>query len=503
MHKTGDVYNTFAALKTPSGKLSRMCGTFARGLFSMGKCYRIFLLFILSLAACGPGAPVATQLFPVRVDNQFGYMDRTGKMTITPQYSQAGCFVDGLALVASLDEKPKWGYIDNTGKYVINATYADGTSFSEGIAFVVAENGEPQAIDKTGAVKFRTKDVQAVEDFRDGLAAYSVLTETGERWGFMDKEGKTVIAPQYTSAGFFSEGLCAVANEQDKWGFIDKKGVLKLENKYDNVSPFHNGKAKVMLDGRWGVTDNTGKYLIEPEYDNIDMDGNRYLVQDGNKFGWLDRAGKVVITPRFDDAFPFKGYKYAAVRDGSKWGYINDAGKFAIDAQFDFAFAYDGDIAAVRLNDKEGFINSSGKMFIQPSFDDMSMDYYLRAFAGTSSFSGIATNKNAPLFIAYKWLNKFYHMDFEEAKTVSTDDTKTLLEQFAGMTNLMPDSSKQEMMRIRIAVKDPKEEGDKATVVYTTSDSPENPQMLYLVKNDEKWLVQFSKNDAVASEGGK
>ncbi len=464
----------------------------------MQNCYRLFLLFILALAACDR-APEATAFFPVRVDNHYGFMDRTGKMTISPQYSQAGCFVDGLALVASADDKPKWGFIDNAGKYVINPLYVDGTSFSEGIAFVVAENGEPEAIDKTGAVKFRTKGIQAVEDFRDGLAAYSVLTATGERWGFIDKEGKTIIAPQFVSAGFFSDGLCAVSDERNKWGFIDKKGDLKLEYKYENVSPFRSGKAKVMLDGRWGIIDNTGKYLVEAEYDNIEIDGSSYLVQDDNKFGWLDRGGKVMITPRFDDAFPFNGNKYAAVRDGARWGYINDAGKMVIEARFDFAFAYDGDLAAVRLNDKEGFINASGSMYIQPSFDDLSMDYYLRAFAHTSAFSGIATNKNAPLFVAYKWLNKFYHMDFEEAKTVSTDETKTMLEQFAGMVNLMPDSSKQQMMRIRIAVKDPKEEGDKANVAYTTSDNPEKPQMLYLVKKDEKWLVQFSKNDAVAT----
>jgi hypothetical protein len=89
--------------------------------------------------------------------------------------------------------------------------------------------------------------------------------------------------------------------------------------------------------------------------------------------------------------------------------------------------------------------------------------------------------------------------DFEDAKTVSTEDTKKLLDQFAGMTNLMPDSSKQEMMRIRITVKDPKEAGDKATVAYTTSDNPDKAQIMYLVKKDEKWLVQFSKDDAVSS----
>lgn len=466
-----------------------------------GKHYCLFFsLFILLFSACDHSVPVTTSLFPVRMDAHYGFMDRNGKMAINPAFSQAGCFVDGLALVASGDAIPKWGYIDNTGKYVINALYMDGTSFSEGVAFVVSESGEPEAIDKTGSVIFRTKDVEAVENFRDGLAAFSVLTGVGEQWGFMNKKGETVIQPQYKAAGFFSEGLCAVCNEQDKWGFIDKKGTLKIEYKFDNVAPFYSGKAKVMIDGRWGIADNTGKYLVEPAYTNIDLDGSRYLVQDGSKFGWLDRGGKVVITPRFSDAFPFNGNKYAAVLEGSKWGYIDESGKFAIDPKFEFAFVFDGDLAAVRIGNKEGFINNTGTVTIQPQFDDFSMDYYLRVVAKTSSFSGIATDKNTPLVVAYKWLNRFYHLDLEEAKLMSTDDTKAVIDQFASMGNLIPDSSKLQMMRIRVAVKDPKEGGDSAMVAYTASDNPDKPQTLYLVKREGKWLVQFSKNDVVTND---
>lgn len=439
-----------------------------------------------------------TELFPVRVGNQFGFMDRKGKLAIAPQYSQASCFTDGLALTGTTGEKIKWGYIDKTGKYLIYPAYTDATVFSEGIAFVVSENGEPVAIDKNGTAKFTVKDAEQVENFRDGLAAYSILSENGERWGFLDKEGKTVIPPKFASIGFFSGSLCPVMNDNGKWGFINKEGAQVVDYKFDNVSPFNGKAARVYMDGKWGVIDNTGKYIVTPQYSNIDIDKDLFLIAQGEKFGWVDKKGKTVIEAKFDDAFPFDGNKYAAVRMGSKWGFIDNKGAFIVDPRFDFAFGFDGDLAPVGMNNKVGFADKTGKMAIPPLVDDIAMDYYLKFFSNTSAFSRVATNNNTPKFAGYKWLIKFYHLQFDEAKMISTDDTKVLLAQFASMVNMMPDSSKQEMMKIRIGIKDCIDSGGTAALTYITTDNPAKLQTLYLVNKEGKWLVQFSKNDAVS-----
>ncbi len=460
----------------------------------------LVLLFILFLSACAPGSKTApTELFPVKVGSQYGYMDRTGKMVITPQFSQAGCFSDGLAYAAVGDDNSKWGYINTTGEFVIKPTYWNGTSFREGLAFVVTADGGPVAIDKTGTVKFETKDVEEVGYFCEGYAAFSLLTAEGEKWGFMDKEGKTKITAQYAGVSFFSAGMCAVINDEGKWGFIDKKGDLKIGYQYDNVATFTGNRTAVCVDGKWGAIDNTGKYIIQPQYADMHMDRDGFVVADGDKFGWVDNSGKVVIAPQFERAFPFNGGKLAPVRSGGKWGYVDHSGKIVVQPQYDFAFGYDGNMALVQQNHKEGFVNEAGALSVPISFDDMSPDYYTRYFVGISSASSIITNKNEPLFVAYKWLTRFFQMDFETAKSFSTEDTKNLIDQFAGMTNLMPDSSKQEMMSIKVAVTDPKESGDNATVAYATSDNPGKAQTLYLVKEKDKWLVRFTKDDATGS----
>ena len=468
------------------------------------RCFKnTLILLVVLIASCNTDNKNITELFPVRVDNQYGFMDRQGKLVIAPQYSQAGCFTDGLALTGTTGEKIKWGYIDKAGKYMIYPTYIDATTYSEGMAFVVSENGEPVAIDKNGTAKFTVKDAEQVQNFREGLAAYSVLTESGEQWGFVDREGKTKIAPKYTATGFFSGPFCPVANEDGKWGYINKEGALVIDCKYDNVAPFYGNVAKVCVGDKWGIIDNTGKYLITPQYVNIDIDKDKFLVaSEGTageyKFGWVDKNGKVVIESRFLDGFPFNESQYAAVRSGEQWGYIDQTGKFTINPQFEFAFGFDGDLAPVRVKNKVGLIDKTGRMVVAPAVDDISMDYYLRLFARTSAFNSVTTNNTAPKFIGYRWLVNFYHLRFDAVKVISTEDTKTLLTQFASLTNMMADSSKQEMMKLKVGIKDCIEAGKAATVTYTTSDNPGKQQTLYLVKNGESWLVQFSKNDAMA-----
>jgi hypothetical protein len=71
------------------------------------------------------------------------------------------------------------------------------------------------------------------------------------------------------------------------------------------------------------------------------------------KYGYIDKAGKYVINPQFEDAKPFKD-GFAAVEVGRKWGYINKGGKFVINPQFDDAEPFNDGLAVVKVGGKYG-----------------------------------------------------------------------------------------------------------------------------------------------------
>ncbi len=113
-------------------------------------------------------------------------------------------------------------------------------------------------------------------------------------------------------------------------------------------------------------------------------------------------------------------------------------------------------------------------------------------------FALMSCNKNNPKDVAHTWLTGFNQMDFEQAMKLSTNDTKNLLSTLEELTAGVSDSGRAELKKIKVSIKDVKEDGDKAMVTYTSSDNP-NEQILSLVKQNDKWLVQFTKTDLVGT----
>lgn len=316
------------------------------------------------------------KLIPYIQKGKYGYFNLEGKIVINPQFEFATTFREGLALVKTTGENGKWGYIDEDGKFVINASYKDATVFQEGTAWVVNENSAPTAIDKDGEVKFILKDAEQVRLFSDGLAAYSKSDSTSTLWGFVDKDGKQIINPQFYEVKNFIDGKCAVKNKEGKWGYINKTGKIVINYQFDEAEKFNDGSAIVFLDEKAGVIDEAGKYVINPQFQSISSDKDKYLVYQDEKAGWCDSEGKFIINPQFDYASNFQDFDLACVKSGDKYGYINKDGKIMINPQFDDASQFFNDVAIVKSGEKYGLIDSEGKYIVNPQFDEIGYDVY-------------------------------------------------------------------------------------------------------------------------------
>ena|SRR6188768_2144652 len=107
----------------------------------------------------------------------------------------------------------------------------------------------------------------------------------------------------------------------------------------------------------------------------------------------------------------------------------------------------------------------------------------------------VGCNSGGPKANAEKFLTAFHHMDYTAAKEVSTEETKKQLESFESIMGSMANPSmKEDAKKIKVTVKDPKVDGDNATVEYTLSNDP-SPKTLKMVKMNGKWLAQWSKMD--------
>ena len=318
-----------------------------------GKNRRISSIFVLviyiSILNFGCDNAVSSEakiLAPVVLkDKGWGFVDRTGKILIRPQYEGAMRFSQGLAAVRV---NMKWGFVNVNGKMIISPKYADVMDgFSEDLA----------------AVKFE-----------------------GD-WIYIDMTGKKRIKPSFWYAKSFSEGLASVTvyrNATIVQGYIDKDGKFFVEPKFDDTRSFKNGLAVAGIKKKgiyyYGLINKDGDWAVLPNYSYLRNDGGLILFTYKAKlssildliptgpYGFMDKHGAVVIEPRFESWSTFsEGLK--TVKINGKWGYIDESGIEVIKAKFDKCRDFSQGLAAVNINNKWGFIDKSGQWVIKAMFD--------------------------------------------------------------------------------------------------------------------------------------
>lgn len=100
------------------------------------------------------------------------------------------------------------------------------------------------------------------------------LVKINGKYGVVDKRGnecvKELIEPKYTALGDdFCEGMLPVWG-QGGIGYIDKNGNESIPCQYHNTTDFSNGLAGVCRKGgKWGFINKEGKEVIPPTFDEV------------------------------------------------------------------------------------------------------------------------------------------------------------------------------------------------------------------------------------------
>ncbi len=175
------------------------------------------------------------EVFPLLKSTQRGTM---GDMTIYPVR-------DGRRLFYHAELK-KYGYADAQGTIIVKPQFDKANNFSEGMAAVMIKEGST------------------------------------EKWGFIDKTGKLVVAATYRlEPGRFSEGLAPVRIGESasnyEMAYIDKTGKRAMENQPWNLNEFHGGFA-------WVGTGCDKLFVMDRTFKEVrDLTADFY--HNGNGFG--------------------------------------------------------------------------------------------------------------------------------------------------------------------------------------------------------------------------
>lgn len=326
----------------------------------------------------------------------------------------------GEGLIPYKNSKNKFGYVNTAGKVVISAKYNTAYAFHNGLAMVKFSSGTgyegSQFIDRSGNVVIpnlgkTSKRYYAYSDKWFGDYAMVEIWEIKQGgsispigFNYANKNGKLLNGEEYKFVGPFSEGYALVgtgssygkltrytsSKDNTQWMqnssgkavseyfYIDMAGRRLGSLTWADGRPFQEGMAAVAVQGSsgtmyWGFIDSNGNLQVSPEYEVVGNFINGLAqVSDGEKCGYIDKTGKVVIPLIWESVSPFDEDGYAVVKDEYYAHIIDRAGNVVLETEYNNMVSIPG-TGRYLVNDgfASGMIDREGNLVVPTAYKNV------------------------------------------------------------------------------------------------------------------------------------
>lgn len=273
---------------------------------------------------------------PVLFNNKYGFIDRAGKETTSPEYDFVQGFIKGYALVQGNFEKTS--YINRDGKELFPLKYyrANGFLPEQKRAIVSTDGGSGLMLDLNDGsivpIDYSKYSVHAI--LPEG---YCIVGDRDRKLGILDLNGKQIFPPIFDQIGQFHDGRLLVVKNR-KYGFMDESANELFYTDYDRVYEYYNGFARIVKNKKAGFINREGKEIVPPIYDwyleSAVFSEGFAPVALNHKFGFVDSTGTPLGPFKYDAVEHFRG-GMSKVSKGRYVGYVNLKGEEFIPVVYD------------------------------------------------------------------------------------------------------------------------------------------------------------------------
>lgn len=181
----------------------------------------------------------------------------------------------------------------------------------------------------------------------------------GTKYGVINKEGKQLIEGKYNYIEYLYDNYFIVSDENGKLGVLDDKEKTKIETNHDSLQKIQGTDLLQATLGESQTTEvynktmekicemSNAKIVVEDYIKIYNEEEERYFDKEGkelkntevyssnklfvakkdDKYGFVDKTGKLVVDYKYDKAYEFNNYGVATVKKDEKWGAINEQGQ--------------------------------------------------------------------------------------------------------------------------------------------------------------------------------
>ena len=190
-------------------------------------------------------------------------------------------------------------------------------------------------------------------------------------FGYMDRNGETVIDPIYDEVSLF-EGGVAVVSKNGKTGLINKRNEVVLNFIYDDISDFYGDIAIASIGDTFGLINFNGIKISPFIYsDIISLNHFLFAAKDDIGYSIYNNAWALQSSEKYDEIKPLINGNYLIINKDN-FGLLDANFIVRINPIYeDLALVFDS-IYSYQLNGKKGLISISGKIITEAIYDDFS-----------------------------------------------------------------------------------------------------------------------------------
>ena len=168
-------------------------------------------------------------------------------------------------------------------------------------------------------------------------------------------------------------GGCGLISHDGKWLNAPVLKPDQMCTAYDwEFGRFYGDHLVVRHMGDYGLLNKAGEIVIEPKYDLLEMLENPGYVKAGKDgaYGVIDVTGKVIVPVEFD-YIGRMSEDLIVVRKGRMYGCYDKNGTLVVPMEYEEIREFVGGMARIRIYGKFGFINTTGDVVVAPFSDEV------------------------------------------------------------------------------------------------------------------------------------
>ena len=332
---------------------------------------KIIFLLLLSELFCLYSA----DLYRIKYNDKYGYIDKKKNIVIEPQYDYAEDFLGEFTIVGQISNKSDVYSVINKINIVFDSILKDCDRLSR-VSETIFYNGFRGFFYDVSLKKMIELDKTAAPYFN--LTQKCYYPSSKKEVEYIDSNFQTILTGNNWHIAYaMIDGMAFVIKRDWSQVVINIKGEEILDNVYDCGMSASEGLLAVETNKESGYINNKGEFVFhcsfEPNNHTFYPPGINYPFSEGvaavqvrdGVFTIFAKKGKIILKEKSVlDMQPCKDGFILYQTFDNKYGFVRKNGQNAFTTEFDYAESFYNGFAIISYNGNDAILDKAGNVFL-------------------------------------------------------------------------------------------------------------------------------------------